>query len=142
MSPVLCMHSISWGLNFCMPEKQWRTHFLIKHYKTTLVDLFTLSNFAFIHFFPPKKKFYVEIFGLKIFLVGILLRKKGWGGSVTIPPVQCSLLYLTCLGLNNYTSVTRMFFLLISAWCLKNSWQTNGSLKGRESFCRFGALLM
>ena len=51
LSLVLCMHGISWGLNFCMPEKQWRTHFWSKHYKTTLVDLFTLSNFAFINFF-------------------------------------------------------------------------------------------
>ena len=72
LSPELCMHSISWGLNFYMPEKWFTTHFSSKDYKTTLVDLFTLNNFVAIHFF------------LETFLLGDIWPQKNFGQYPTV----------------------------------------------------------
>ena len=78
------------GLKFLHTWKTIKDSFLSKIYKTTFVDLFTLSNFASIHFFLKLCQL-GDNWAEKNFGKYPTVEKRGWGGSVTIPPDQCSL---------------------------------------------------
>ena len=79
------------GLKFLHTWKTIKDSFLSKIYKTTFVDLFTLSNFASIHFFLKLCQL-GDNWAEKNFGKYPTVEKRGWGGSVTIPPDQCSLI--------------------------------------------------
>ena len=85
------------GLKFLHTWKTIKDSFLSKIYKTTFVDLFTLSNFASIHFFLKLCQL-GDNWAEKNFGKYPTVEKRGWGGSVTIPPDQCSLIWPLSVG--------------------------------------------